>query len=80
MDASDSKRQKRRDDILSFLDVAIEGTNLTKEILSLTPAKAVFGSVGVLLRMIRVCLPLSCNDGPRVHTYPGFYEQRHRLR
>ena len=73
MDASDPKQQKRRDDALSLLDAAIEAINLAKEISSPTPAKAVFGSVGVLLRMIRVRLPLSCNNGPRVHTSPGFY-------
>ena len=36
--------------------------NLAKEVSSLTPAKAVFGSVGVLLTMIRVRSPLSSAD------------------
>ena len=53
MDA-DSRQQKRRDDALSLLNVAIEAMNLAKEISSVTPAKAVFGSVSVLLTMIRV--------------------------
>ena len=37
-----------------MLNVAIETLNLAKEISSVTPAKAVFGSVSVLLTMIRV--------------------------
>jgi hypothetical protein len=47
-------RPNRRDNALSSLNVAIEGVNLAKEILSMTPAKAVFGSVSVILAMIRV--------------------------
>ena len=54
MDA-DSKRQKRRDNALLLLGAAIEAMNLAKEISSPTPAKAVFGSVSILLTMIRVC-------------------------
>jgi len=53
MDA-DSRRQKRRDDPLSLLNVAIGAMNLAKEVSSITPAKAVFGSVSFLLTMIRV--------------------------
>ena len=56
MDAN-SRRSKRRDDgapSLSSLNAAIEAMNLAKEVSSMTPAKAVFGSVSVLLTMIRV--------------------------
>ena len=53
MDAN-PQRQKRRDDALSSLNVAIEAVNLAKEVSSITPAKAVFGSVGILLTMVRV--------------------------
>ena len=53
MDKS-SRRQQRQDNVLSTLNVAIEGLNLTKEILSITPAKAVCGSVSVVLTMIKV--------------------------
>jgi len=66
MDA-DSQRRKRRDGTLSLLGVAIEAMNLAKEVSSIAPAKAVFGSVGVLLTMIQVCsLPFS-DDVFRVH-------------
>jgi hypothetical protein len=49
-----SQRPKGRDGVLSALNVAIEGLNLAKEISSVTPAKALFGSASALLVMIRV--------------------------
>ena len=55
---ADLRRQKRRDDALSLLNVAIEAVNLAKEVSSITPAKAVFGIVGALLTMIKVRPPL----------------------
>jgi len=45
---------KGRDGTLSSLNVAIEAMNLAKEIFSIAPAKAVFGSVSNLLTMVRV--------------------------
>lgn len=48
------QQPKRRDSVLPALNAAIEAMNLAKEVTSMTPAKAVFGSVGVLLTMIRV--------------------------
>jgi len=42
---NDSQQQKRQDNVLSSLDVAIEVLNLAEKILSITPAKAAFGSV-----------------------------------
>ena len=42
--ASTSKPSKERDGLLSALNVAIETLNLAKELSSITPAKAVFGS------------------------------------
>lgn len=52
--ATHPQRQEGQDDALSTLDVAIETLNLAKEISSITPARAVFGSVGVILTTIRV--------------------------
>ena len=49
------QQSRERGGTLSSLNVAIETMNLAKEISSVTPAKAVFGSVSVLLTMIRVC-------------------------
>ena len=50
---------KGRGRALSSLNLAIEAMNLAKEVSCVTPAKAVFGSVSILLTMIRVCFPSS---------------------
>ena len=47
---------QRRDDALSSLNAVIEAMNLAKEVSSITPAKAVFGSVSIILTTIRVRL------------------------
>jgi len=60
-----------KDNTLSLLDVTIEALNLAKEISSITPAKAVFGSVSALLVMIRVPFFLFCSDEPPAHICPG---------
>lgn len=72
-----SQRPKGRDGALSLLNVAIEALNLAKEVSSMTPARAVFGSVSVLLTMIKVhfFLLVFCNDELRVHVYPGLHDQ-----
>ena len=56
MDAKSSKGWKRpsRESVISTLNVTIEAMNLAKEVSSATPAKAVFGSAGILLTMIKV--------------------------
>ena len=51
-----AQRQKRREIVLSSLNVAIEASNLAKEFCSITPAKPVFGSLSVVLTMIKVGL------------------------
>ena len=56
------KRQKRRDDVLSSLNAVIEGLNLAENLSSITPAKAVFGTVSVILTMIRVSFPRLFED------------------
>ena len=60
--ATGSKQPKGRDGALSTLSMAIEAMNLAKEVSSITPAKAVFGSVSILLTMIRVCSHLFYNQ------------------
>jgi hypothetical protein len=57
MDAG-AQKQKRREIVLSSLNVAIEASNLAKEFCSITPAKPVFGSFSVILTMIKVGFPL----------------------
>ena len=71
MDATSSKRQKRQDNALSLLNAAIEAMNLAKEASSATPAKAIFGSVGILLTMIMVRFILFSNDTFQVHVLSG---------
>jgi hypothetical protein len=63
----DTKSQQRRDGALSLLNAAIEAMNLAKEISSPTPAKAVFGSVSIILTMIRVGLLPIRLDQPQVN-------------
>ena len=55
-----SRRQQRQDNVLSSLNIAIDSLNLTKEALGIAPAKAVCGSVSVVLSMIRVRFPSRC--------------------
>jgi len=45
---------KRRDNVISSLNTAIDVLNIAKEVSSITPAKAVFGSVSALIVMIKV--------------------------
>ena len=53
MDAK-SRRPKGRDNTVSALNVAIDALNLAKEIASIAPAKAVFGTVSIILTTIKV--------------------------
>ena len=66
MDA-DPHRQRRRGNALPLLNAAIEAMNLAKEVSSVTPAKAVFGSVSAILAMIRVRFLLFYDGELRVH-------------
>ena len=53
---SKSQQPKEQKGVVSALNSFIEVFNLAKEVSSNTPAKAVFGSVSILLAMIRVSL------------------------
>jgi hypothetical protein len=65
----DAKSQRRQDVTLSSLNVAIEVMNLAREIASITPAKAVFGSVSVVLAMIKVSFLLVRLGQPQADVY-----------
>ena len=52
--ATKSQRPKGRESVVSLLNTAIDAMDLAEKISSITPAKAVFGTVGVLLTMIKV--------------------------
>ena len=71
-----SQRPKGRDVTISSLNVAIEAMNLAKEVSSITPAKAVFGSVNILLTMVRVRVPVSYDRESHVHKCIGFDGQQ----
>jgi len=49
-----SQRPKGREKTISTLNATIEVLKLAKELSSITPAKAVFGSVSVILATIKV--------------------------
>ena len=48
------RRPKEREGVVSALNATIDALNLAKELSSVTPAKAVFGSVSIVLAMIKV--------------------------
>ena len=74
--ATKPKQPKGHDKTISALNVAIEAMNLAKEVSSITPAKAVFGSVSVLLTMIKVGSPLFYSRAFQAHVWPGLYAQQ----
>jgi hypothetical protein len=58
--AAKAQRQKRREFILSSLNVAIEASNLAKEFCSITPAQPVFATFSIIFTMIKVGSILCC--------------------
>ena len=52
--AAKSQQPKGRENAVSSSNAAIDAMNLAEKISSITPAKAVFGTVNVLLTMIKV--------------------------
>ena len=52
--ATESQRPKGRESAVSLLNAAIDAMDLAEKISSITPAKAVFATVSVLLAMIKV--------------------------
>ena len=65
--ATTSQRPKERENVVSLLNAAIDAINLAEKISSITPAKAVFGTVNILLTMIKVC-SLPCDEMFQAHT------------
>jgi len=73
--ATKPQRPKHRDVALSSLNAAVETLNLVKESASVTPAKAIFGTVSVVLTMIRVSFPLVCIERLEDETDIGHDDQ-----
>ena len=69
--ADGPQRPEGRVNVLSSLNAAIGGLSLAKELSSITPARAVFGVVSVLLTMIRVGFLLFCIETLQIYTKPG---------
>ena len=53
---AESQRPEGRENNISALNAAIEVLDLAKELSSITPAKAAFGSVSVILTTVKVSL------------------------
>ena len=72
-----SQRPEEREDVISTLNGFIEILNLAKEVASIPGAKAVFGSVGVVLAMIRVShlLAFCCIDYKPEHAQDDLINQ-----
>ena len=75
-----SQQPQAREGVISTLNVAIEAMNLAKEASSITPAKAVFGSVSVVLTMTRVSFLLVCADRLQVEMHVGLNDKPGGLR
>jgi len=60
-----------REGTVSTLNAAIEAMDLAEKISSITPAKAVFGTVVILLTIIKVCFLLFRDEMFQVHMQPG---------
>ena len=78
----EAQRQNRRDNTLSSLNAAIEALDIAGGISDFIPAKAVFGTVSVILTMIRVSfLLVHMVDRLRAElTRLGFHDQPGGLR
>jgi len=65
--ATKTQRPKGRENAVSLLNAAIDAMDLAEKISSITPAKAVFATVSVLLAMLKVCFLLFRDEVSRVH-------------
>lgn len=74
------QRPKERETTLSTLNVLIDGLNDAKDISSITPAQAAFGSVSALLVMIRVRFLLLRDVELLGHIYLGLHAKPAGLR
>lgn len=63
--------QKARDRAISTLNLTIDALNMANGVSTITPAKAVFGTVAILLTMIRVRGILVSDDIVPITLYLG---------
>ena len=69
-----SWRREHRDRILVVLTTTIDAINVAKDVATVTPVKAVLGSVSIILTMIRVRF-LFFEDLSHAHMQPGLHGQ-----
>jgi len=65
---TESQKPKGREDVIEELNATIETTTLAEKVSTIPPAKIVFGSVVILLTLIRVSFSFFCQDLLQVHT------------
>ena len=74
--ADKSQRRKGGGRVIPTLSTAIDALNIAKEATNTTPVNPVFGSVAVLLTMIRVSSFLFRDEMREAHAQPGHDDQR----
>ena len=79
MNTNSQQPKRPKDGVITSLNLAIEAMNIAKGATNVTPATAVFGVVGTLLTMIRVCL-ISCGNELLIHVDSGLYGHPNRIR
>jgi len=77
---TDNKKQKRRDNVITSLDIEIVALDLAEKISSITPAKVVFSIVKEILTMVKVEFFLLCIGRSGTEMRIGLYGERRRLR
>jgi len=70
-----ARRQKRQENVVSSLDVAIAALDIAEKVSGITPAKAAFSVVKEILTMVRVRLPLFCVGGSWAEAGIGYYDE-----
>ena len=66
--ADERQQQRGEGRLIPALNMAIDGLNIAKEATSTTPVNPIFGSVAILLTMIRVSSFLFHDEMYQVHT------------
>jgi hypothetical protein len=75
-----AQRQKKRNTVLTTLDVFIQTLRIARDTCGIPPAQVTFGSAYALLTMIRVRFSLLCENELVTHVYLGHDGQRSGLR
>jgi len=65
------QKPEGREGAIERLNTAIEATSLAEKVSPIVPAKIVFGSVGILLALMKVCFLQLCNNLLQAHTQLG---------